>query len=461
NTTTTLKGINSFGGEAPVQKLDVKGSTPDYLEIDVTVSLNNPSNLTVKTKDVSLPAFYGSTQVGSTIIDELTLLPGNNTVDALFRYQPANAGNAQAEELLEKYLEPLNGQTEPQTATISIHGYQGADTTPYESLQDALNGVSISAKVKGLGARIVTKVTINLDVRNLFRGPNGRAQGTATISAKNVLPVAISLNHIKSAVSGYKDDGNGPVPVPGTLSNLDIDLNFNLKASPATGVQGEEFTSDPIGPVTLDVPLFKSDGTSPQGTFLSNGFIDLENTITTTIDGGYTIPSLKYNENMVPAPFSVTYNGEDIPSVYGNAALDIAAFLSSADTTQVNEVLGYLSSDTLAYIFANDDFSIYLLNFHILCKATDLPLAVRQQYDSTCEPDASDSSNSTDPSSSTDGARATSTSGTASTTTSAKATTTKSKATSKSTTKASAASTEANATVQQDAAAATSTVSAA
>ncbi|KAK0541968.1 hypothetical protein OC845_006818, partial [Tilletia horrida] len=455
NTTTTLKGINSFGGEAPVQKLDVKGSTPDYLEIDVTVSLNNPSNLTVKTKDVSLPAFYGSTQVGSTIIDELTLLPGNNTVDALFRYQPANAGNAQAQELLEKYLEPLNGQTKPQTATISIHGYQGADTTPYESLQEALNGVSISAKVKGLGARIVTKVTINLDVRNLFRGPEGKPQGTAKISARNVLPVAISLTHINSAVSGYEADGT--TPFPGTLSKLDIDLKFDLPASPATGVQGEEITSDDIGPVTVDAPLLSADG-GAQATYLTNGVIDLDNIITTTIDGGYTIPSLKYNEHGVPAPFSVTYKGERLPdSGAGNPAIDIAQWLNGVDTQQANDVLGYLTEDTLNQIQARDQFFSFLTGSGALCKATDIPLSVRQKFDPNCQPadtTTTDSSTSTDSASSTDGAKASSTSGTASTTTSAKATTTKSKATSKSTTKTSA---KANETV----AAATSTVSAA
>ncbi|CAD6973942.1 unnamed protein product [Tilletia controversa] len=421
NTNTTLKGINSFGGESPVDKLDISGSNSEYIALDLTVTLNNPSNLTVKTKDVSLPSFFGDTEVGRTNIDSLNLLPGENKVNGVFRYQPANPASTEAQQLLEKYLEPLNGGTQPQNATITVRGFSGANPppTPYESLEDALNGVSLKAEVQGLGARIVTKVTIGLDVANLFRGPGGFAQGTAKISARNVLPVGIRLTHINSEVRGY-DASNNPVDTVET--KLDTDIDLFLPASSATGVEGEEVTSETIGPVNVLVPALSIEG-GAQATDLLTGQLNLLSVISATLDGGYVIPSLRYEENGVEATPVITYKGTVLE---GDPISAIAGFIFSGDSEQINAIVGFLTEDELRAIQAQDQLFTFFISSgadSALCKATDLPIAVRQAFVPECAGAATTTSSASD-STSTSSSESTSTASDSSETSSPSATST-------------------------------------
>ncbi|KAK0522484.1 hypothetical protein OC834_006266 [Tilletia horrida] len=388
NATTTLAGINSFGGEAPISKLDVASSTSDHINIDITVELNNPSNLTVKTKDVSLPSFYSGTEVGRTIIQSLDLQPGNNTVDAVFQYSPSAGNAAKASELLTKYLQPVDGNTGAQSATIDVHGYAGSNPppTPYDSLVDALNGVSIKTTVKGLGARIVTGTFITLKMENLFRAPGGRPQASTTITAQNVLPIDITLTHIKSAVSAPDQGGT-----ENTLVHIDTGLNFVIPASAATGQEGPSVTSAEISPVNVNAPILAADG-GGQATDLLNGAINLANVITATLGGGYTIDALQYNENNVPAPFQLTYKG-DVLATDQNAVLGATVgFFQAADIQQANDVLGYLDNATLANMQATDSiFNLFTSpaaeGTSCLCKATDIPFDVRMYWDPTCTTD--------------------------------------------------------------------------
>ncbi|KAE8229507.1 hypothetical protein CF326_g5523 [Tilletia indica] len=407
NTNITLEGINSFGGESPVKKLDISGSTPSYISLDIGVTLDNPSNLTVRTKDISLPSFFEGTEVGRTIIDTLDLVPGPNEVNAVFRYQPSDPASTVAQQLLQRYLEPVNGLSGGQNSTITVGGPTSAEdpSTEYESLRDALDGVSLKAEVQGLGARIVTKVEISLDLTDLFRAPNGFAQGYASISARNVLPLGITLTHINSEVQGYFDNGQSLSPIAGVLTKLDVDFSFKIPPSSETGVEGDEVTSEKIGPVVVSARIIpKDDG--PQATNLLNGKIDLSNIITTTLDGGYEIPSLHYEENNVDAPVKVTYKDQVVyqPGGPDNVINAIGAFFGSATEQQANDIVGYLSNDTLATIQEQDNFFIFLGgagNSSILCKATDIPFAIRVTYVPSCEIGAPATSTSTSSESST------------------------------------------------------------
>jgi Protein of unknown function (DUF3712) len=169
--TTSLKGINSFNGKTPVSNVSVVGSTPDYIRIPLSVGLANPSNLTVYTRDVYLPAQYEGYEVGRAYVSELSLLPGDNNVMAEFRYWPGDRSEARALKLLELYLEPLNsgagGSSDPQTAPLTIGGQPQVNNypiTPYDSLLLALEDVSATSTLPGIGARLVTSLDVKIDL---------------------------------------------------------------------------------------------------------------------------------------------------------------------------------------------------------------------------------------------------------------------------------------------------------
>lgn len=81
---------------------------PDATALACRIALNvilaNPAPLILHTNLVSFLVIYRGTNVGRAYINPLDLFPGSNTVAAEFHYQPADANNAIAEDLLTQYL---------------------------------------------------------------------------------------------------------------------------------------------------------------------------------------------------------------------------------------------------------------------------------------------------------------------------------------------------------------------
>ncbi len=172
NVSTSLVGINSFNGYTAVNNVSVVGSTPTYIKIPLDVSLFNPSNLTVYSKDVNVPAQYLGTEIGRAYIENLNLLAlRNNTQPAEFRYAPGNPGDPNALKVLELYLEPADkgagGSSKPQGAPLTIGGppqVGGYALTPYGSLTEALAGVRANSFLPGIGARLVITINVYLEL---------------------------------------------------------------------------------------------------------------------------------------------------------------------------------------------------------------------------------------------------------------------------------------------------------
>ena len=95
--TSSLAGFNSFTGEADTYKADVKGATPQYLDMSVRMRMKNPSNITLKTTGMKLPSFHEGTYFGRALLDDKTIVPGINDIDAIARYQPNDPNNTVAQ----------------------------------------------------------------------------------------------------------------------------------------------------------------------------------------------------------------------------------------------------------------------------------------------------------------------------------------------------------------------------
>jgi Protein of unknown function (DUF3712) len=186
NVTTSLKGINSFDGNTPVSNVSVVGSTPQYIKIPLTVGLYNPSNLTIYTRDIYIPAQYMGYEIGRAYISELSLLPGNNSQTAEFRFLPPSINDERALRVLELYLEPANkgegGGKTPQDAPLTIGGTAQGGTdpnypiTPYGSLYSALEGVKADSVLPGIGARLVIEIDVTIDILNALVTNMGKAE---------------------------------------------------------------------------------------------------------------------------------------------------------------------------------------------------------------------------------------------------------------------------------------------
>lgn len=98
NIASPLDGINSFGNVVGISNVTVTGGVPAYINIPLNVELNNPSEITLFTKDISLPVLYEDYEVGRAIIPDLALAPGDNMlIKSMLHYQPADANSTKGE----------------------------------------------------------------------------------------------------------------------------------------------------------------------------------------------------------------------------------------------------------------------------------------------------------------------------------------------------------------------------
>ncbi|KAH9850917.1 hypothetical protein C2E23DRAFT_886961 [Lenzites betulinus] len=146
NVSSSLKGINAFDKTAGLSNVTITGGGTDshgtFIRSPLTATLENPSNISLQTVDVSLPVEFKGIQIGRAAIDTLDLVPGTNAVATEFRYAPADANDTTAQSFLTEFLQTAD------TIPLTIKG--DSDSSPFGSLQPGLEGVTLSASVKGL-----------------------------------------------------------------------------------------------------------------------------------------------------------------------------------------------------------------------------------------------------------------------------------------------------------------------
>ena len=71
--TTTYAGINGFGQTADLGNVSIIGSGGSggnqYINAGLTTTLQNPSNISLQTNDISFAVFYDELKIGRAVID--------------------------------------------------------------------------------------------------------------------------------------------------------------------------------------------------------------------------------------------------------------------------------------------------------------------------------------------------------------------------------------------------------
>lgn len=120
-------------------------------------------DVSVFTTDVSLPVFYEDYEIGRAILPDFDLYPGLNVLNALVRYQPADANSTTAQQLLTSYLQPPQGTTGTQEARLVLDGSRRADgdpVTPFASISPAIEGLTIRTVLQGIGSRLLDSIAV-------------------------------------------------------------------------------------------------------------------------------------------------------------------------------------------------------------------------------------------------------------------------------------------------------------
>ncbi|EIW82896.1 hypothetical protein CONPUDRAFT_101346 [Coniophora puteana RWD-64-598 SS2] len=307
---SSLTGINSFGRTATVTNVSITGSGGSggnqYVKAPLTTTLNNPSNVSLQTVDISLPVFYKDIQLGQAAFSPFNLVPGENSIPGDFLYFPANANDTTAESFLTDFLQ--TGDDLP----LTIKGDSGS--SPFASLQPALEGVSISTSVKGLNVppiitHLYPKITLDTLLTNNIE---------ASFDITNPLDTDLIIDFVQA-------DG---------LIDGEIYAHFDQSFSNFVIPAGKTANSGMFG----NVKLVK--GALASLPIIPLGYLDIQAVATTIVgQGGYTIPWLHVNQQHVTATYDL-----DLLSLGQLSAAAVS--MTQSHTSTASSVSGSVTGST-------------------------------------------------------------------------------------------------------------------
>ncbi|KAJ3724969.1 hypothetical protein DFJ43DRAFT_1197841 [Lentinula guzmanii] len=278
NVTSSLSGINSFGGKATLSNVTVTGSGGtggnEFIVAPLTTTLENPSNVSLDTTDIALPVYYEGTMIGRAAINTFDLVPGTNAVPSEFHYEPSNSNDSVAQSFIADFLTSTN------SLPLSIKG--DSASTPIDSLKEALSGLSLDTSLSGMGQTLIKDITVTITLDSL-------TTNLVSVNVDIFNPTDAELQILAIQSTGSID---------GTVY-AQFSVTFDSYLIPA----GQTVNSGEINNVLL-----------VQGALASLGIIgenlDVEaaNTIQVGV-GGYTLPWLKINQSDVPTTYTLDIAG--------------------------------------------------------------------------------------------------------------------------------------------------------
>ncbi|KAI8873166.1 hypothetical protein GQ42DRAFT_118311 [Ramicandelaber brevisporus] len=159
---TTLKGLQGLKAKAPtVSNIKITGGTNQYLIMTLDTTMYNPSNIDLITDGTTKLAVANSeTELGSVLLENLRLVPGDNSAKAVMHLEPAN--KAAGQEFMNQFLAG-------KTLGVNLHGT--SDSSPIGPLQAAFAAVALQTTIPGMAAKFIDHtVTYILDLAELLKG---------------------------------------------------------------------------------------------------------------------------------------------------------------------------------------------------------------------------------------------------------------------------------------------------
>jgi hypothetical protein len=273
---SSILGFADFNGVATIQQLKVTGGTADYILVDLTVQMTNPSNITITLGTINFNVVLNdkNSVIGKVYLKDLTITPGTQSYSVEMHLGEGATDQAAVSSVLSAYL---TNQALPLTIV-------GSETsTDIEPLKTGLEQVVLASTMQGIQANLVTNVIADVD-------PNTGATATAEITIHNPLDTPFSILSVKAVTNttlvckGFNTDGQ-------TVKVGDIDFKLD---SPATIGAGETQTFQGWPVTNVDImsayPL------------LMDPFIkvSLYQTVVTQVNGAYTTGEMSYFEDNVP-----------------------------------------------------------------------------------------------------------------------------------------------------------------
>lgn len=223
---TQLKGLQFLNSTATViNSLDVTGGDSDNLILGINVTMENPSDFSIATGDVEFAMLSDGTNLGSVILNNLTLARGSNTVLASAKFDPKSSSVGQ--ELLSTFV---MGQDN----VVQIGGTQ--NSTAVASLAEALSQISLDSTLPGLKVALIQGSALTVRPTTIADSVVG-----VKVSIANPFTAGLTITKVVSSVV-YKgmpvgnidqDISSSPIVIPGKSTVQSNDLDMTLNTDPA------------------------------------------------------------------------------------------------------------------------------------------------------------------------------------------------------------------------------------
>ena len=368
NATTSLNGLDSFTRNVTIERLDVKKGTPEYFDNTVKLVLRNPSNITIRTTGISLPAFYKNTYVARALINNKIIAPGANYMDAIVRFDPSNHNDSTAQELLVRYAQPQAGHgpvSIPYDSPVVIKGITNADPplSPFASLIPALEKTYMDSSLPGIAIRVLNQIDAYIDALTLFAAPGFLPYINIALIFRNDFPVPITFQRIQGEAAVY----DTYKPIVASFTNNHI-TNCRIPAASATKVNPGFHKCDRIYNVLAPLGLI---GSLPAIGKKLNVFTMVEVELD---DNGYVPEGFRYNEEDVLTTYSLTIGDllvTNITTVNGliEGLLGALPKIPSSEVAKITDSFAKLGSEGITKL-ASSEWK------KVVCALENLPLSL-------------------------------------------------------------------------------------
>ncbi|CAG8458295.1 13175_t:CDS:2 [Acaulospora colombiana] len=219
---TSLAGFEGLKAKpVTINGLDVTSGTSSVLTVPINTSLFNPSPVTISAGDITFNVISVGLNMGSVVINDLTIVPGNNNLSATTFLSPPSPAISGL--LLSQFIANV-------TQPLSIVGSQ--NSTNIDSLKEAFSQIKIDTFLPPLGRRLLLSSFVAFQNDTL---KTGVAFGGFTLLNPFKADITITqINQVNITFHGIPvgsiTDLKIPVTIPGTttFTSPPIPIKVNL-----------------------------------------------------------------------------------------------------------------------------------------------------------------------------------------------------------------------------------------
>ncbi|KAI8875227.1 hypothetical protein K501DRAFT_203069, partial [Backusella circina FSU 941] len=377
NVDTTLAGFADFNGAATIEQLSVTGATADYIIVSLSVSMTNPSqiSITLGTINFNVVLASSSTVIGKVYLNNLTITPGTQSYAVEMHLGEGSTDQAAVGAILTDYLTNQN-------VPLSIVGSE--TSTDIASLKTALEKVTLATSMQGIQANLVTKVVADIH-------GDDTTQATGTVSIYNPLDTPFSIVSVK-ATTNYTIVCSTSNNV-GTVISVGV-IDFTLP-EPAT-IQPKETQTFDGWPIT-GIDLFAAIPIAED----PYAIIGLTQTVVTLVDNVYNTGEISYNE--VGVPLVLTVGGAPLIDFSDNPPYwDYDCQCAAHATTNVTATNTTLSANTTTTATLNATTTLVPTNATSTVPITTTVSATTTSFVTTTVPSTTTTDDSSTPTATSD-----------------------------------------------------------